>query len=113
MYLGRVVETAPVEKLFTAAAHPYTQALISAIPLPDPQKERARERIVLTGDVPNPINPPSGCRFRSRCPKFANQLSEADKQRCIEEEPALIDRGQGHESACHFAEARELVKLQA
>src|SRR5690606_22685297 len=99
MYLGKVVETAPVEQLFTAAAHPYTQALISAIPLPDPQKERTRERIVLAGDVPNPINPPSGCRFRSRCPKFANQLSEAEKQRCVEEVPALIDRGQGHESA--------------
>jgi oligopeptide/dipeptide ABC transporter ATP-binding protein len=112
MYLGRVVETAPVEQLFTAAAHPYTQALISAIPLPDPRKERARERIVLTGDVPNPINPPSGCRFRSRCPKFANQLSETERQRCIEEVPALIDRGQGHESACHYAEARALVSLQ-
>jgi oligopeptide/dipeptide ABC transporter ATP-binding protein len=109
MYLGRIVETAPVEQLFTAAAHPYTQALISAIPLPDPRKERSRERIVLVGDVPNPINPPSGCRFRSRCPKFATQLSEAEKQRCVDEVPSLIDRGQGHESACHYAEAKELV----
>ncbi|HEY8471717.1 MAG TPA: oligopeptide/dipeptide ABC transporter ATP-binding protein [Natronosporangium sp.] len=113
MYLGRIVETAPVEELFTKAAHPYTQALISAIPLPDPQKERARERIVLVGDVPNPVNPPSGCRFRTRCPKFANQLSESEQQRCIEEIPALIDRGQGHASACHYAEARELVEVSA
>jgi oligopeptide/dipeptide ABC transporter ATP-binding protein len=109
MYLGRIVETAPVEELFTAAAHPYTQSLISAIPLPDPHKERSRERIVLSGDVPSPINPPSGCRFRTRCPKFANELSETEQQRCIEEVPALIDRGQGHESACHYAEARALV----
>jgi oligopeptide/dipeptide ABC transporter ATP-binding protein len=109
MYLGRIVETAPVEALFTNAAHPYTQSLISAIPLPDPQKERSRERILLVGDVPSPITPPSGCRFRTRCPKFANDLSEGERQRCIEEIPALIDRGQGHESACHYAEARALI----
>jgi oligopeptide/dipeptide ABC transporter ATP-binding protein len=112
MYLGRIVETARVEDLFTKAAHPYTQALISAIPLPDPQKERARERMVLVGDVPNPINPPSGCRFRTRCPKFAGELAESERQRCIDEVPALIDRGQGHESACHYAEARELVEIE-
>jgi oligopeptide/dipeptide ABC transporter ATP-binding protein len=112
MYLGRIVELARVEELFTKAAHPYTQALISAIPLPDPIKERARERIVLAGDVPNPIDPPSGCRFRTRCPKFANQLSESERQRCIDEVPALIDRGQGHVSACHYAEARELVEVE-
>jgi oligopeptide transport system ATP-binding protein len=112
MYLGRIVEVAPVEELFTKAAHPYTQALISAIPLPDPVKERARERIVLVGDVPNPIDPPSGCRFRTRCPKFAKQLSDSERQRCIDDIPALIDRGQGHASACHYAEARELVEVE-
>lgn len=111
MYLGRIVELAPVEELFQYAAHPYTQSLISAIPLPDPHKERSRERILLTGDVPSPIDPPSGCRFRNRCPKFASDLSEAEQQRCIEEVPALIDRGQGHESACHYAEARELLAI--
>jgi oligopeptide/dipeptide ABC transporter ATP-binding protein len=109
MYLGRLVETAATEELFTAAAHPYTQALISAIPLPDPHKERTRKRILVTGDVPSPVNPPSGCRFRTRCPKFANDLGEGERQRCIDEVPALIDRGQGHAAACHYAEALKLV----
>jgi oligopeptide/dipeptide ABC transporter ATP-binding protein len=110
MYLGRIVESAQVDELFMKAAHPYTQALISAIPLPDPQKERSRQRIVLTGDVPSPVNPPSGCRFRTRCPKFANELSSTDQQKCINELPLLADRGGiGHESACHFAEAVALI----
>jgi oligopeptide/dipeptide ABC transporter ATP-binding protein len=109
MYLGRIVETAPVQQLFTKAAHPYTQALISAIPLPDPQKERTRKRVMLSGDVPSPVNPPSGCRFRSRCPKFANELTEGERQKCIDDIPALVDRGQGHAAACHYAEAMKLV----
>jgi oligopeptide/dipeptide ABC transporter ATP-binding protein len=109
MYLGRIVETAPVQQLFTKAAHPYTQALISAIPLPDPRKERVRKRIILTGDVPSPVNPPSGCRFRSRCPKFANELNDSDRRRCVNEIPVLTDRGQGHASACHYAEAMKLI----
>ncbi len=109
MYLGRIVETAPVEQLFTTAAHPYTQALISAIPLPDPQKERTRKRILLTGDVPSPVNPPSGCRFRTRCPKFANELTAAEREKCVNEIPALVDRGQGHPAACHYAETLRLI----
>jgi oligopeptide/dipeptide ABC transporter ATP-binding protein len=109
MYLGRIVEIAAVEQLFRRAAHPYTQALISAIPLPDPRKERSRKRILLAGDVPSPVNPPSGCRFRSRCPKFATELSDPERQRCINEVPALIDRGEGHRSACHYAEAMKLI----
>jgi oligopeptide/dipeptide ABC transporter ATP-binding protein len=109
MYLGRIVETAPVEELFTKAAHPYTQALISAIPLPDPHKERVRKRVLLTGDVPSPVNPPSGCRFRTRCPKFAGELGDAQRQKCIEEIPALSDRGIGHPTACHYAEPAKLV----
>jgi len=109
MYLGRLVEEASVEDLFRRATHPYTQALISAIPLPDPRKERSRKRILLKGDVPSPVNPPSGCRFRSRCPKFANELGEAERQRCVNEVPALIDRGEGHRSACHYAEAMKLI----
>ncbi len=109
MYLGRIVETAPVEQLFTKAAHPYTQALISAIPLPDPRKERERRRVILVGDVPSPVNPPSGCRFRTRCTKFANELTEAERQKCIEEIPALIDRGTGHRDACHYSQALRLI----
>lgn len=109
MYLGRIVEIASTEQLFTNAAHPYTQALISAIPLPDPRKERTRQRVLLTGDVPSPVDPPSGCRFRTRCQKFANELSDGERQRCINEVPSLTDRGQGHPSACHYAEARKLV----
>ncbi|MDS1269771.1 ABC transporter ATP-binding protein [Lipingzhangella sp. LS1_29] len=109
MYLGKVVETGTTEALFTNAAHPYTQVLGSAIPIPDPIKERSRERIMITGDVPSPADPPSGCRFRTRCPKFANQLSPDEQQQCITQEPELMDRGQGHASACHFAEGRPLV----
>jgi oligopeptide/dipeptide ABC transporter ATP-binding protein len=103
MYLGRIVETAPVDRLFAAAAHPYTQALISAIPLPDPRKERARSRILLTGDVPSPVDPPSGCRFRTRCPKFAMQLSDAEKGTCVNVRPQLVDQAPGHQAACHYA----------
>jgi len=109
MYLGRIVETGRVEELFTKAAHPYTQALISAIPLPDPHKERTRKRILLTGDVPSPVNPPSGCRFRTRCFKFAGQLNESERKRCVDEVPALVDHGQGHRAACHYAEALKLL----
>jgi oligopeptide transport system ATP-binding protein len=104
MYLGRIVETGTSDELFSAPAHPYTQALISAIPLPDPRKERARERIILTGDVPSPLNPPSGCRFRTRCPLFAAQLTEPQRHRCTTEIPPLTDHGHGHPAACHYAD---------
>jgi oligopeptide transport system ATP-binding protein len=111
MYLGRIVETGTSDELFHAPAHPYTQALISAIPLPDPRKERARQRIILTGDVPNPANPPSGCRFRTRCPLFAAQLTDPQRDRCRAEIPALVDHGQGHPAACHYAELSSPLAL--
>ncbi|MEW1645304.1 oligopeptide/dipeptide ABC transporter ATP-binding protein [Streptomyces sp. NPDC091219] len=109
MYLGRLVEIAPARQLFARPAHPYTQALVSAIPLPDPRKERARTRITIQGDVPSPVRPPSGCRFRTRCPKFAGQLTDSERTSCVEEVPALVDRGGGNPVACHYAESVELL----
>ncbi len=111
MYLGSIVEVADRDELFEQASHPYTQALISSVPVPDPVRERSRRRILVTGDPPSPVNPPSGCRFRTRCPKFANELSEVERQRCVEEPPALVvrDGSAGHPSACHYAEAKQLV----
>ncbi|OIJ68548.1 ABC transporter ATP-binding protein [Streptomyces mangrovisoli] len=103
MYLGRLVEIAPARELFARPAHPYTQALVSAIPLPDPRKERARTRITVQGDVPSPVRPPSGCRFRTRCPTFARHLTDSERTACVEEVPALVDRGGGNPVACHYA----------
>lgn len=102
MYLGRIVEIGDREDFFENPAHPYTQSLISAAPIPDPRRERSRPRITLSGEVPSAIQPPSGCRFRNRCPIFANVLTPEQQQRCIDEVPELIDRGQGHPTACHY-----------
>jgi peptide/nickel transport system ATP-binding protein/oligopeptide transport system ATP-binding protein len=109
MYLGRIIEIAERDELFDRPAHPYTQALLSAIPLPDPRRERARQRIIISGDVPSPANPPSGCRFRTRCQKFANVLTDDQRQLCLTVDPPLEDRGAGHPNACHYAEATPVL----
>jgi oligopeptide transport system ATP-binding protein len=105
MYLGRFAELGTDEQIYERPAHPYTQALLSAVPVPDPAVRGQRQQIILTGDPPSPANPPSGCRFRTRCWKATDK--------CAEEDPELIVRpGVDHESACHYAAVREDVVVQ-
>nr|HNH86713.1 ATP-binding cassette domain-containing protein [Solirubrobacterales bacterium] len=93
MYLGKIVEIGPAELVYSKPIHPYTASLLAAVPIPDPRTNAQRERRPLEGDVPSPSDPPSGCRFHTRCP-YATEV-------CEQQEPALIDYGQGHFAACH------------
>ena len=97
MYLGKLVEIGPSEEIYSHHLHPYTEALLSSVPVPDPEKARAKEQIVLQGDIPSPIDPPSGCRFRTRCPRACEQ--------CAQAEPELKPVGNDHFVACHLVKA--------
>jgi oligopeptide transport system ATP-binding protein len=99
MYVGKIVELAYRDDLYENPLHPYTQALLSAIPIPDPAVEKRRKRIVLTGDIPSPVNPPSGCRFHTRCPLAFD--------RCKTEVPPLREYAPGHFAACHWVEEHD------
>lgn len=102
MYLGRLVEIGPSEELYLRHRHPYTKALLSAVPIPDPEKSGAKELISLKGEIPSPLNPPSGCRFHTRCP-YAREA-------CAKEEPKLREVAPGHFAACHFVDPMSTLK---
>jgi peptide/nickel transport system ATP-binding protein len=111
MYLGKIMELADRDTLYATPVHPYTHALMSAVPVPDPAKEGRRTRILLTGDLPSPINPPSGCVFHTRCPKYREVLGDTDKERCRTEVPILELKRPNQFAACHFPEVRTDIVL--
>ncbi|MGW0822223.1 ABC transporter ATP-binding protein [Streptomyces sp. NPDC002845] len=109
MYLGRIAEIGTDTQIYDHPTHPYTQALLSAVPVPDPAAREGRERIILTGDVPSPANPPSGCRFRTRCWKAQDKCAEEVPLLAVPERFKGSDSEAAHDSACHFAEEKDVV----
>lgn len=108
MYLGKIVETGDVDSVFEAPRHPYTQALLSAIPIPDPEKERSRHRVILKGDLPSPANPPKGCRFVTRCPVYEG-LNAEEKKRCEGSHPDLVSEAKDHDVACYYPRVLQII----
>jgi len=106
MYLGKVMELADRDTLYSAPMHPYTHALLSAVPVPDPAKEARRDRILLSGDLPSPADPPLGCVFHTRCPKYREVLNEAERTRCDTQTPELEAKRPNHFVHCHFPTVR-------
>jgi oligopeptide/dipeptide ABC transporter ATP-binding protein len=105
MYLGKIVEIGPPDQLYSVPGHPYTRALLSAVPVPDPTAERKRKRVILKGDVPSPVNPPSGCRFHTRCWLY-ERLGQPEN--CRTDDPELMVLEGEHRAACHYsAEAQK------
>jgi oligopeptide/dipeptide ABC transporter ATP-binding protein len=102
MYLGKLMEVADRDTLYSEPLHPYTHALMSAVPVPDPDKESRRERILLTGDLPSPSNPPSGCVFHTRCPRYREELTSDQQEKCRTVVPVLEEKAPGHQAYCHF-----------
>jgi oligopeptide/dipeptide ABC transporter ATP-binding protein len=113
MYLGKIMELAERDVLYSLPMHPYTHALMSAVPVPDPAKESRRARILLVGDLPSPVNPPSGCVFHTRCQKYRLVLDDAQKARCTGDVPNLEEKMPGHFAACHFPEIRADIAAAA
>jgi peptide/nickel transport system ATP-binding protein len=106
MYLGKIMEIADRDELYSLPQHPYTHSLMSAVPVPDPDKEKKRQRTLLTGDLPSPINPPSGCVFHTRCPLYRSELDESQQERCRTVVPILGEVAPGHLAHCHFPRPR-------
>jgi oligopeptide/dipeptide ABC transporter ATP-binding protein len=102
MYLGKIMEITDRDKLYSQPLHPYTLALMSAVPVPDPRVEHRRERILLKGDLPSPSKPPTGCVFHTRCQVFREVLTDAQREKCTTIEPTLEEKAPGHEAYCHF-----------
>jgi oligopeptide/dipeptide ABC transporter ATP-binding protein len=113
MYLGKIMELADRDALYSAPMHPYTHALMSAVPVPDPDKEHARKRVLLKGDLPSPINPPAGCVFHTRCPLYREVLDDSQREQCRTVAPVLEDKQPGHQVYCHFPLVRADIAAAA